>query len=277
MFKKNSKKIIAMLLLVCMVFAFTGCGQQKSSADEAVSKVEKIKKAGKIVVGTCADYPPYEFHKEIDGQDTIVGFDIEIAKKVAEELDVELEIKDMKFDGLLPALVANKIDFIAAGMNPTEERAKSVDFSKVYYKEEQRILVKKELVDKIKGKEDFKGLKIGAQKATIQQDLAQSIEGAEPKLLSKITDLVLELSNDKIQGIVLVKPVAEAYAKQNEDLAVLDLGLGTGNEADSSVAIAINKGNEELVQSIDKTLDQLMSEGKVDEFIAEAVKLSEEE
>ncbi|QZY56211.1 transporter substrate-binding domain-containing protein [Crassaminicella profunda] len=277
MFKKNSKKVLAVLLMVCIVFAFAGCGQQKSSADEALSKVDQIKEKGKIVVGTCADYPPYEFHKEIDGKDMIVGFDIEIAKKVAEDLGVEIEIKDMKFDGLLPALVANKIDFIAAGMNPTEERAKSVDFSKVYYKEEQRILVKKEVADKIKAKEDFKGLKIGAQKATIQQDLAQSIEGVEPKLLSKITDLVLELNNDKIQGIVLVKPVAEAYAKQNKDLVVLDLGLGTGNEEDSSVAIAINKGNEELVESINQTLDKLISEGKVGEFITQAIKLAEEE
>ncbi|QEK12662.1 transporter substrate-binding domain-containing protein [Crassaminicella thermophila] len=277
MFKNSGKKLLAILLMACMVFAFAGCAKEKSSADESVSKLDEIKKSGKIVVGTCADYPPYEFHKEINGKDTIVGFDIEIAKAIAEEIGVELEIKDMKFDGLLPALVANKIDFIAAGMNPTEERAKSVDFSKVYYSEEQRILVKKEIADKIKTKDDFKGLKVGAQKATIQEELALGLKGAEVKSLSKITDLVLELTNNKVDGVVLVKPVAEAYAKQNKDLAVLDLDLNTENEEDSSVAIAINKGNKDLVEVINKTLDKLISEGKVDQFITEATKLADEE
>ncbi|WP_129598228.1 transporter substrate-binding domain-containing protein, partial [Anaerophilus nitritogenes] len=99
------KKIMTILLIGCMVFSFTGCNQKASSADS--SKLEEIKSKGKIVLGTSADYPPYEFHKEINGEDVIVGFDIEIAKAIAEELEVELEIKDMKFDGLLAALVAN--------------------------------------------------------------------------------------------------------------------------------------------------------------------------
>ncbi|QXM05438.1 transporter substrate-binding domain-containing protein [Crassaminicella indica] len=274
MFKKNSKKLLAVLLMVCMVFAFSGCTEKKSSADEALGKVEQIKKAGKIVVGTCADYPPYEFHKEIDGEDTIVGFDIEIAKAVAEELGVELEIKDMKFDGLLPALVADKIDFIAAGMSATKERAESVDFTKPYYNEEQKILVKKELADKIKTKEDLKGLKIGAQKATTQEEIASSIEGAEVKGLSKITDLVLELTNDKIDGIILVGPVADAYAKQNDNLAVPELYFK--NDNDKGVSIAVNKGNEDLVKVINQTLDKLIKEEKIKQFVVKATELANE-
>uniref|UniRef100_UPI00101CD915 transporter substrate-binding domain-containing protein n=1 Tax=Anaerophilus nitritogenes TaxID=2498136 RepID=UPI00101CD915 len=177
-----------------------------------------------------------------------------------------------KFDGLLAALVANKIDFIIAGMVPTEERAKSVDFTKTYYNAQQRILIRAEDEDKIKSIEDLKGLKIGVQKATVQEEIAKGIEGAQVKSLSKITDLVLELSNKKIDGIILVKPVATAHENNNSKFKVPEISLGE----DESAAIAINKGNEDLVQEINKILDQLIAEGKIDEFIMEATKLSEE-
>lgn len=272
--KNSSKKVIAMLLVLCMGVLFVGCSKAESDTNEELTKIEKIKKAGKIVVGTCADYPPYEFHKEIDGKDMIVGFDIEIAKVIAADLGVELEIKDMKFDGLLPALVSDKIDFIAAGMSVTEERLKSVDFSKTYYTEVQKIILKKELEDQVKTKEDLKGLKIGAQKASTQEKIAQRIDGVEVKGLGKITDLILNLTNDKVDGVVLVEPVAKAYAEQNPNLFVPDMTLDSTGE--DGVAIAINKGNEELVEAINKTLDQLTKEGKIDQFITEAITLSEE-
>lgn len=265
MFKKKGKGIIAILLILSLLLAFSGCTKE--------SKLEQIKKKGKIVLGTAADYPPYEFHKEIDGKDTIVGFDIEIAKAIAEDLGVELEIKDMKFDGLLAALVADKIDFIVAGMVPTEERAESVDFTKQYYQAEQSILIKAEDVDKFKTKEDFKGALVGAQKSTIQEKIANNIDGAEVKLLSKITDLVLELSNDKIDAIVLVNPVASAYAKSNTKLLVPDISFGT----EEGVAGAVNKGNEELLEAINQTLDKLISEGKIEQFVSEATELADTE
>ncbi|TCO74587.1 transporter substrate-binding domain-containing protein [Marinisporobacter balticus] len=273
MFKKTSKKIVAVLLMLCMVFAFSGCAKEESSADAPVTKIDEIKKAGKLVLGTAADYPPYEFHKEIDGEDTIVGFDIEIAKEIAKDLGVELEVKDMKFDGLLAALVADKIDIIVAGMVPTEERAKSVDFSKQYYTAEQSILIRAEDKDKFKTKEDFKGAKVGAQKSTIQEDIANSIEGAEVKLISKITDLVLDLTNDKVDAIVLVNPVASAYAKSNPDLYVPEISFGT----EEGIATAVNKGNEELVEAINNTLDKLMKEDKINQFISDATALTEQE
>ncbi|QEK12663.1 transporter substrate-binding domain-containing protein [Crassaminicella thermophila] len=268
-----SKKIIAIFLTICMIATFSGCAKEKSSADDQISKLDEIKKEGKIVLGTAADYPPFEFHKEINGKDTIVGFDIAIAKAIAEEIGVELEIKDMRFDGLLAALVADKIDFIIAGMNPTPERAKSVDFSKEYYVEEQRILVKKEEQDKFKTKEDLKGLKIGAQKSSVQEGIAKDIEGADLKLLPKITDLVLELTNNKVKAVILSRPVAEAYVKSNDNLVSLDLSLGK----EEGVAIAVNKGNEDLLEVINQTLDKLISEGKIDQFITEATELADQE
>lgn len=257
----TNKKIALMGLVLLMVFTFTACGG--STGEEA-----------KIVLGTAADYPPYEFHKQIDGQDQIVGFDIEIAKEIAKDLGMELEIIDMKFEGLLPALVTDDIDFIIAGMVPNEEREKSVDFSIPYYEAEQRILIRAEDADKFKSEEDFKGVKIGAQKTTIQEDLAieKFAEDNEIISLSKITDLVLELQNNKIDAVVLVGPVASAYDSQNDDLIVPDLLLGL----EDGVAVAVNKGNKELQDSINKTLERLLEEDAITKFIQEATELSEQ-
>lgn len=295
MFGNGIRKILTVLIVLTLIVGLAGCSEEQKAeptnteekstettdkeatneetTNTEATKLDKIKKAGKIVLGTAADYPPYEFHKEIDGADTIVGFDIEIAKAIANDLGVELEIKDMKFDGLLAALVADKIDFIVAGMVPTEERAQSVDFTKKYYQAEQSVLIRAEDADKFKTKEDFKGAVVGAQKATVQEEIANSIEGAKVKGISKITDLVLELDNKKIDAIVLVNPVATAYAKSNPKLYVPEVSFGS----EEGVAAAINKGNEELVNAINETLDKLISEGKIDEFISEATKLAEEE
>jgi polar amino acid transport system substrate-binding protein len=291
MMNKNIKKVVSIMMILVMILALAACTantsavvkptgdqtanvEQKPAEDQkAVGKIEKIKEKGKIVLGTAADYPPYEFHKEINGKDTIVGFDIDIAKAIATDMGVELEIKDMKFDGLLAALVADDIDFIIAGMVPKEERKKSVDFSVPYYQAEQKMLVKATIADKLKSAEDLKGMKIGAQKSTVQEDIANTkIEASEVKALSKITDLVLELKNDKIDGLVLVAPVAAAYAKQSPDLAVPDITFGK----EDGVAVAVNKGNTDLVDSINATLDKLMKEGSIDKFIGEATILSEQ-
>jgi arginine/lysine/histidine transporter system substrate-binding protein len=279
MIKKNVKKAVAIILVLVMMFTLAACtaktGSDAKSAEEqkAAGKLEQIKAKGKIVLGTSADYPPYEFHKEINGKDEIVGFDIDIAKAVAEELGVQLEIKDMKFDGLLAALVADDIDFIIAGMVPKEERKQSVDFSIPYYQAEQKMLIKAAAAEKIKSIADLKGLKIGAQKSTVQEDIAKTkMEALEVKSLSKITDLVLELKNDKIDGIVLVAPVAAAYAKQNQELVVPEITFGK----EDGVAVAVNKGNADLLGAIDKTLNKLMKAGSIEKFIGDATVLSEQ-
>jgi len=285
MMNKDIKKFVSIIMMLVMVLSLAACAaktgteapsaaeQKPAEEQKAQGKIDEIKAKGKIVLGTAADYPPYEFHKEIDGKDNIVGFDIEIAKAIAADLGVELEIKDMKFDGLLAALVAEDIDFIVAGMVPTEERKKSVDFSNTYYQAEQKMLVKAENADKVKTAEDLKGKVIGAQKSTIQEEIANTkIEASEVKALSKITDLVLELQNDKVFGVVLVGPVAESYAKQNPALKVPEISFGR----EDGVAIAINKGNEDLVGAINTTLGKLISEGSIDKFIGEATVLAEQ-
>lgn len=278
--RNNVKKVISIMLILSMLLAFAACGAKTTGVvapaeeQKAATKIEQIKAKGKLVLGTSADYPPYEFHKAINGKDEIVGFDIEIAKTIAKDLGVELEIKDMKFDGLLAALVVDDIDFIVAGMVPKEERKKSVDFSIQYYQAEQNVLVRAEDAGKITSIEALKGLKVGAQKSTVQEDLAkEKTEASEVKSLSKITDLVLELQNGKIDAVVLVGPVANAYAKQNPKLAVSGISLGS----EEGVAVAVNKGTPDLLEAINKSLDTMIKAGTVDKFIQEATVLSEQQ
>ena len=274
MIKKFSKPISLIIVILLFSLSLIGCSNsKKASSNEAVSTIEKVKDSGKIVLGTCADYPPYEFHKQIDGKDHIVGFDIDIAKEIAKDLGVELEIKDMDFNGLLAALETENVDMVIAGMTPDEERKKSVDFSKVYYDPEQGLLVRDEDKEKYKSIEDLKGMKVGAQKGTVQEEVANDIEDSQVKALGKITDLVLELKNGKIDGVILAIPVAKAYDKANPDLSLspyIDFGKEGG------VAIAIKKGNTELIDAVNSTIDKLMEDNTLEKFIQDATALSEE-
>ena len=120
-------------------------------------------------MGTSADYPPYEWHLIKDGKDEIIGFDIDIAQAIADELGVELEVKDMAFDGLIPALSTGKIDMIIAGMNATEERKQSVDFTDVYYTQTDIVVIRKEDADKFTSEDSLKTAKLATQKATVQE------------------------------------------------------------------------------------------------------------
>lgn len=263
------KKILSLILTMVLILSLAvGCGKKE------VSKMESIKEKGKLVLGTSADYPPYEFHKEIDGKDEIVGFDIEIAKAIAEDLGVELEIKDMKFDGLLAALQAGNIDIVVAGMTATPERMESVDFSVPYYTEEHTIIVKKENLDKFNSLESLKGLKIGAQKTTVQESIAkENIEDAQIVALSKIQDLILQLKSDKVDAVVLAQFVAGEYAKSNDDISVAGFTIA---KDDQGVSVAVKKGSEDLVAEIDKTLNKLMEENQIEQFITEASELAGE-
>ena len=154
------------------------------------------------------------------------------------------------------------------------KKEKSVDFSKVYYDPEQGLLVRDEDKEKYKSIEDLKGMKVGAQKGTVQEDVANDIiEDSQVKALGKITDLVLELKNGKIDGVVLAIPVAKAYDKANSDLSLspyIDFGKEGG------VAIAIKKGNTELIDAVNSTIDKLMEDNTLEKFIQDATALSEE-
>jgi arginine/lysine/histidine transporter system substrate-binding protein len=293
------KKISMLLAAVLLLTVLAACGEKNKTSDDktqgaapsaaataaastaaspspkadAADKLAEIKKAGTIVMGTSADYAPYEFHKNIDGKDTIVGFDVEIAKTIAADLGVKLDIKDIGFDGLLAALNTGKVDFVISGMTPNEERLKSVDFSKIYYNAEQVIVVRTADKDKFTSMDDLKKVTVGVQTASIQEDLAkEQLEGAKIKAIGKITDLALELKNKKVDAVIMESPVANGYVNKNKDLTISTV-KPKAEEAGS--AIAIKKGNDTLTAEINKTLDRLINDKSIDKLVDEAFQLSE--
>ncbi|WP_438433128.1 transporter substrate-binding domain-containing protein [Gorillibacterium sp. sgz500922] len=256
--KKFTVLLASVLVLTTIL---TGCGKKDARLGE-------IQKAGKIVLGTNATYPPYEFHKKIDGKDTVIGFDIAIGQAVADELGVKLEIKDMDFNGLLPALTAGKIDMIIAGMTPTDERKKSVDFSKIYYTAAQGVIVRKEDKDKFTTLESLDNQKIGVQTGSIQEDIAkEQVKNADLKSLGSVADLILQLQTKKVDALIVELPVAEAYIAKAPDLILAD---AKPKDDVGGSAIAVKKNNPSLVKEIDKVIDKLIAEKKLDQYVQDA-------
>ncbi|WP_224753580.1 ABC transporter substrate-binding protein [Paenibacillus terricola] len=261
------RRWITILLLTAMVITIVGCGSKED-------KLASIKASGKLVLGTSADYPPYEFHHTNNGQDEIVGFDISIAQQLAKDLGVKLEIQDMKFDGLLLALNSNKVDLVISGMTPTEERAKSVDFTNVYYTAEQGVLVKKDAAASYQTFDDLKGKRIGVQKGSLQEGIAKGIEGAKLTSLGKISELIMELNSGRVDAIMAEMPVTKLYASNQPELTLTDIVVPTDQEG--SAAVAVKKGNKTLVDALNTSLDKIKQNGSLDEYIVEANKLLSE-
>lgn len=278
MLKINAKKIIAISLVVGSVFTFAACGSKNNTYNSGTENsqsapMQKIKKNGKLVLGTSAEYPPYEFHKSVNGKDEIIGFDIEIAKQIAKDLGVELQIKDMNFDGLIAALDQGNVDMVISGMTPNEERKKKVDFSNVYYNAVQTIVVRASDKDKIKSINDLKGKKIGVQKGSIQEKIAkEQVSGAEALALSKIPDLILALKTNRIDAVIIESPVANSNVNANKDIVISEIKLPT-EEAGS--AVAFKKGSSDIVKEANKTLDRLKADKSIDKFVTEASNLVE--
>lgn len=235
---------------------------------KAVSTIKKIKAAGKIVVGTSTDYPPYEFHLLNDPEGELVGIDIDIARVIADELGVKLEIKDLIFSDIFKALKSGKIDIAIAGLHPTEKRSEIADFSEVYYQAIQNILIKTENAEKIKVVEDFRGKKVGTQKDSIQDDMARTyIHGAEFVVRPTIEELIIILRKGLVHAVVLEKPVADYYV--NTSKMFMSIKCKSFDNLLGS-AVAVKKGNRGLLKEINRILAKLEKEDKIKEFVENA-------
>lgn len=263
--------VLFVVLSVVLPIASTANAATTQNTTLTDKHLSAIKKKGYITVGLSADYPPYEFHQTIKGQDKIVGFDISIAEKIAKDLGVKLKINEMGFDALLGALKTGKIDMIISGMSKTPEREKEATFSKSYLDVKQVVMAKKEDAAKLKSSSDYEGVKVGVQKQSFQEELAQKeLFGAKVTSLQKMTDLVLNLQNNKIKAIVIEKPVADAYIAQNKDFV---LTKTTFAQATKETAVALPKDAPALTAAVNRSITQINKQGLLKGYQAKANKL----
>ncbi|HDC8926093.1 TPA: ABC transporter permease subunit [Staphylococcus aureus] len=229
---------------------------------------EKIKERGELRVGLSADYAPMEFEHTVNGKTEYAGVDIDLAKKIAKDNNLKLKIVNMSFDSLLGAFKTGKIDIIISGMTSTPERKKQVDFSDSYMMTKNIMLVKKDKVNEYKDIKDFNNKKVGAQKGTEQEKIAQTeIENASITSLSRLPDVILALKSGKVEGAVVEKPVAEAYLKQNPKLGISNVKF---NEEEKDTVIAVPKDSPKLLSQINKTIKEVKDKGLIDKYMTNA-------
>lgn len=273
------KKLITTGLAAVMVMGLVGCSG--GGSEEPVDKLEQVKAAGVLKMGTSAEYAPYEFHTVIDGKDAIVGFDVTMVEEIAKDMGVKVEYTDMDFDGLLGALNADKVDVVLACMTPNETRKKSVDFSELYYEDSNVCIVRKGDEDLVKSADDLKDLKVGVQSGTTQASYVTDdlgITGA--KQLKRVPDLMLELQNGNIDVIVTGRNVANINIGQYGGLAIGNTEVG--QEVAETSAVAVKKASDKVdntafIESINKTIKRLQDEGKIDILMQDALKLADKQ
>ena len=292
------KKYLALLLAGILIFSLAACGKDNGTQDNSNhntandqqggadtpstpdasssgatgGKVQAIKDAGVLVVGTSADYPPYEFHTEIDGQDTIVGFDIAIAQYFADSLGVKLKVVDMAFDSLLISLSKGDFDLVMAGLTPSEERKKAVDFTDVFFSNKQIVIIRKDDDALYNTTGDLAGKKGGAQTGTVQMELGANVVGADNVVgLTKFQDLIMELKSGKIDAVFTNSMTAAAYVSGNPDLEIKDIGI---DYEETGFAGGVQKGNEDLVEYLNGAIAEMQEKGLIDQYVAEAQALA---
>lgn len=266
------KKLVSLVLVLLAGIYLSACQGQNNVFTYTIDPSYKEY----ITLGTSADYAPYEWPMKVDGKQTIVGIDIEIAKEIAKALKKNLKVVNKGFDFLLDDLENGKVDFVLAGMNPTEERQKQVDFSIIYYEANQVILVNEKNKDAYTSLESLNNsnLRIGAQIGSVQQELVETnFTNAQTQFIQSVPDLVLRLKENQLNAVVLEGPVAEGYVKNISGLAILDLSIGNPQEGS---AAAVKKGDQTLLDVINQVLVELMTTGKMDQIIFDMTELNKQ-
>jgi polar amino acid transport system substrate-binding protein len=258
---KRLKFLFTVLLTAVLTVAIvTGCNSQGEAPSDPAASGESGGAGETLVMATSADYPPYEFIDTASGQQEIQGFDVDIANYITSELGYELEITNIDFNGLIPALQADRADFVMAGMTPTEERKQNVDFSQIYYEAKNTIVAPKgsNLTDPA----SLSGLQVGVQLGTIQEEAAKEIEGANVVPLNRINEIIQELKAGRINAAIVEDTVAKGYVENNPDLEFNTIP----NTEEAGSAIAFPKGSE-LVGEFDRVIAEMKENGELEKLV----------
>ena len=245
-----SKKIATLLVVVLVLtLGLIGCGKQTNTSTAKVLKV-----------GAETTFPPFEFQDETSKD--YVGFDIDLAKAIGKHIGYEVQIQNIGFDGLIPALDAGNIDMIASAMSITDERAKKVNFSKPYYKSGLSIVVNSSN-NSINSFKDLEGKRIAVQIGTTSAEEARKIKNAQVREFNSNSEAYMELKNNGVDAVVNDLPV-NAYYLTKTGAKDAKLVGEVANSEDYGIATA--KKNTELNEKINKALDELKKNGEYDKI-----------
>lgn len=271
---KRLKNLIAVALCVVTVTLLVGCGS-KSASEEKVLRV-----------GMECGYAPFNWTQtddangavKIKGSDEYAyGYDVMMAKKIADKIGYKLEVNKMEWDGLVPGITSGKIDASIAGQSITAERLQSVDFSDVYYKASIVAITKKGTAyENAKSVADLKGAVCTSQLNTVWYDMLKQIPDANIQpAIDTVPALMVALDSGKANAIVTDKPTAMAAAYSNPNLVVLDFEgdkAFKASDEDVNMGIAVKKGNKELTDKINKALSEI-TEDERNKMMEEAIKV----
>ena len=280
---KKVKKLAALLLAAGMMMSMAACTSapassgtdtansttsEESSTTSGETSIDKIKAAGKIVMATNAQFEPFEY---IDGTD-YKGIDIAISQKIADELGVELEIHDVKFESVIAEITTGKANFAAAGLSITPDRLENVDFSDEYFSATQSILVMKD-GSSVAKPEDLKGKVVGVQTGTTADTYVTDKDGEnnvgvkEVKRYNSFVDAVNDMITGRLDAVVMDDFPANKLVEKNADKIVkLDDEL-TGEK----YAIAVSKGDEAMKELVNKVLADMEESGEMDELLTKYI------
>ncbi len=267
MLQSKLLKLVSMVgISVLSMGMLVGCGggtsttpqttEQVATDTQSEGTVQTTPSDNVIIMGTHAEFEPFEYREGLD----VVGFDVEIAKAVAAKLGKELQIEDIAFDSLIMGLNNDKIDFIAAGMTATEKRAKQVDFSNSYFKSKQVIIVKEDDTS-VASADDLVGKTVGVQLGTTGDLFVSSTEGIKVVQVKKGTQAVMDLLQGKVDAVVIDQEPAKKMVEGQDGLKILDVPF-----IEEEYAIAVKKGNTELLNAINETIDELQASGEYDKI-----------
>ena len=277
---KRLKKMLAITLSISMLSIFSGCGSSSGNAGNSSSNDEKVLKVGM----ECA-YAPFNWTQTDDSNGAVkiagseeyaYGYDVMMAKKIADKLGYKLEINKMEWDGLCPGVSSGKIDVSIAGQSITAERLESVDFSDVYYKADIVALTKKGTAyENAKNVADLKGAVCTSQLNTVWYDMLDQIPDASKQpAIDTVPAMIVALNSGKVDVVTTDKPTAMAAAYSNKDLVLLDFKDSTGfnaSDEDVNMGIAIKKGNTELKDKINSALAEISEEERA-QMMEDAIK-----
>ena len=273
------KRIVCLMAALLLVVSFVGCSSSTSGSSSAANEpaetaetteteggeaeelgdmLEKIKASGKLVVGVEATFPPFESY-DVETGTTIVGFDIDLVQEIANDLGVELEIRDMEFAGIVPSVQSGKID-LAPCITRTDERALVVAFSGEYTSSKLGAVIRED-DDTITTLEELLEKRVSVQLGSLA-DRQVTANGITPKGYNKHDEALLNVKNGMEDAHILDGTVGNQYAQSLGGLKVVE--IPELNEGVPGLSCIVPLGQDALLAEVNKTIERLESSGEMD-------------